>query len=90
MLQFSIILCLWLFFSFQELQGKVDIFVTTQAELQGKVAALESMSMRAFTEQDRRSRCEDELRRLTEEKKVCVCELDAYTIHTVGLFTDTQ
>ena len=64
--------------------------MTTQAELQGKVAALESMSMRAFTEQDRRSRCEDELRRLTEEKKVCVRELDAHTLHTVGLFIDTQ
>ena len=44
--------------------------------------------MRAFTEQDRRSRCEDELRRLTEEKKVCVRELDAHTLHC--LFIDTQ
>ena len=46
-----------------------------QVELEGKVAALESMGMKALAEQDKRSQCEEELRKMTEEKQVGSSEL---------------
>lgn len=53
----------------------MNAFTASQAELQCKVAALESMGIRVISEQDKRSHYEEELKKVTEEKKVCVCSM---------------
>ena len=55
---------------FQDLRSEIRLLESSCLDLQGKCSALESMGLKALTEQDKRTQFEEENKKLLEERKV--------------------